>query len=118
MAVLYETVREGKGVFLVDRHEEWVRVERTSAFKELMRSKKAFIVPATIFFLVFYFLLVVLTGFTNILSAKAFGPVTWAYVYAFAQFPMTWILAHLYTSRANKWDKLVDQARHEAAEGR
>jgi uncharacterized membrane protein (DUF485 family) len=43
------------------REEEWVRVERTSAFKELARKKKAFIVPATIFFFVFYFGLPVLS---------------------------------------------------------
>jgi hypothetical protein len=30
---------------------------------------------------------------------------------------MTWILMHLYVSRANRWDDLVDRARHEAAEG-
>ncbi len=44
----------GKG-FWVERNDEWVRTERTSAFQELTRSKKAFIIPATIFFLVFYF---------------------------------------------------------------
>jgi uncharacterized membrane protein (DUF485 family) len=36
-------------------------------------------------------------------------------VYAFAQFAMTWILMHLYVSRANRWDDLVDRARREAA---
>jgi uncharacterized membrane protein (DUF485 family) len=101
----------------MEREEEWIRVERTSAFQELVRSKKAFIVPATIFFLIFYFTLPVLTAFTTVLNAKAVGPISWAYVYAFAQFAMTWILSHLYLSRANKWDKLVDRARHEAAEG-
>jgi uncharacterized membrane protein (DUF485 family) len=30
---------------------------------------------------------------------------------------MTWIIMHLYVSRANRWDELVDRARHEAAEG-
>ena len=99
------------------REEEWVRVERTSAFRELARNRKAFIVPATIFFLVFYFGLPVLAGFTTVLNGNAFGSVTWAYVYAFAQFAMTWILMHLYVSRANRWDDLVDRARHEAAEG-
>jgi uncharacterized membrane protein (DUF485 family) len=99
------------------REEEWIRVERTSAFKELARRKKAFIVPATIFFLVFYFGLPVLAGFTTILDSYAIGAITWAYVYAFAQFAMTWILMHLYVSRANRWDDLVDRARHEAAEG-
>jgi uncharacterized membrane protein (DUF485 family) len=99
------------------REEEWVRVERTSAFKELVRRKKAFIVPATIFFFVFYFGLPVLAGFTTVLNGEVIGSITWAYLYAFAQFAMTWILMHLYVSRANRWDDLVDQARHEAAEG-
>ncbi len=105
-----------KGEYMA-REEEWLRVERTSAFKELVRSKKAFIVPATIFFFVFYFGLPVLAGFTAVLDSYAIGSITWAYVYAFAQFAMTWILMHLYVSRANRWDALVDRARHEAAEG-
>ncbi len=99
------------------RDDEWVRVERTSAFNELVRSKKAFTIPATIFFLVFYFGLPVLAGFTTLLNGRAIGSITWAYVYAFAQFAMTWILMHLYVSRANRWDALVDRARHEATEG-
>ncbi|WP_119065702.1 DUF485 domain-containing protein [Rubrobacter indicoceani] len=97
------------------REGEWVRVERTPAFKQLIASKKAFIIPALIFFLIFYFGLPVLTGFTTILNASAIGPVSWAYVYAFAQFIMTWTLLHLYVSQANKWDVLVDQARVQAA---
>jgi uncharacterized membrane protein (DUF485 family) len=104
----------GKG-FWVERNDEWVRTERTSAFQELTRSKKAFIIPATIFFLVFYFGLPFLAAFTTVLNGKAVGSITWAYLYAFAQFAMTWILMHLYVSRANKWDELVDRARREAA---
>lgn len=96
-------------------HEEWVRIERTSAFKELIRSKKAFIIPATIFFMVFYFTLPFLTAFTTVLNFSVVGAITGAYVYAFAQFAMTWILAHLYLSRANKWDDLVDESRRQAA---
>jgi uncharacterized membrane protein (DUF485 family) len=101
---------------MLERQSEWLRVERTSAFKELIRSKKAFILPATIFFLIFYFGLPVLAAFTTVLNARVVGPLTLAYVYAFAQFAMTWIIMHLYVSRANKWDGLVDQARQEAAE--
>ena len=101
---------------MLERQDEWLRVERTSAFKELIRSKKAFILPMTIFFLVFYFGLPVLAGFTTVLNARVVGPLTLAYVYAFAQFAMTWIIMHLYVSRANRWDGLVDQARQEAAE--
>ena len=99
----------------VQSENEWVRVERTSAFKELIRSKRAFIIPATIFFMLFYFGLPFLAAFTTVLNVKVLGPLTLAYIYAFAQFAMTWIIMHLYVSRANKWDDLVDRARVEAA---
>jgi uncharacterized membrane protein (DUF485 family) len=101
----------------VQSENEWVRIERTGAFKELIRSKRAFIIPATIFFMVFYFGLPFLAAFTTVLNVRVLGPLSLAYVYAFAQFAMTWILMHVYVSRANKWDVLVDQARHEAAGG-
>ena len=100
----------------MERHEEWVRVERTSAFQELTRKRKAFILPATIFFLVFYFGLSFLTAFTTVLDVNVIGAINLAYIYAFAQFIMTWVLMHLYVSRANGWDNLVDRAREEAAE--
>ncbi len=101
----------------MERQDEWVRVERTSAFKELVRKRKAFILPATIFFLVFYFGLPFLTAFTTVLDANVIGAINLAYIYAFAQFVMTWVLMHIYVSRANRWDDLVDRARREAAEG-
>ena len=100
----------------MEGNNEWVRVERTESFKELIKKKKAFILPATVFFLVFYFGLPFLGAFTTVLSVKVAGPLTLAYVYAFAQFAMTWILMHVYVGQANKWDDLVDGARREAAE--
>jgi uncharacterized membrane protein (DUF485 family) len=117
----YSAGQEGRGKCgersFVERHEEWVRVERTSAFRELTQKRKAFILPATIFFLIFYFGLPFLTAFTTVLDVNVIGAINLAWVYAFAQFAMTWVLMHLYVSRANTWDDLVDQARHEAAEG-
>ena len=118
IACLQNSAEFGRGMrkeTWVDRDAEWLRVERTSAFKELVQKKKAFIIPATIFFFAFYFGLVFLAAFTTVLDGYAIGSVTWAYVYAFAQFAMTWILMHLYVSRANRWDDLVDRARQEAA---
>jgi uncharacterized membrane protein (DUF485 family) len=93
----------------------WNQIEQTSAFQELIQKKKAFLIPAVIFFLVFYMALPVLGGFTTVLDGEAIGAITWAYVYGFVQFVMTWILTHLYLNRANKWDRLVDEARQEAS---
>lgn len=98
------------------RHEEWVAVERTTAFQEYSRKRKAFLIPATIFFLLFFMGLPFLAAFTTVLNGKAVGPLTWAYIYGIAQFAMTWILMHVYVRQANKWDDLVDRARHEVAE--
>ena len=98
------------------KHEEWVRIERTSAFKQLVKSKKAFIVPATIFFMVFYFGLPILAAFTTVLNFTVVGSITGAYAYAFAQFAMTWILMHVYVSQANKWDRTIEQVLREASE--
>lgn len=98
------------------KHEEWVRIERTNAFRELVRSKKAFIIPATIFFMVFYFGLPILASFTTVLNFTVVGAITGAYAYAFAQFAMTWILMHLYVSQANKWDDKIEQVLREASE--
>ena len=115
----YKAQYEGRGKSrerrYVERHAEWVRIERSSAFAELTRKRKAFIIPATIFFFVFYFGLPFLTAFTTVLDVNVIGAINLAYIYAFAQFAMTWILMHLYVSRANGWDDLVDQARNEAA---
>ena len=98
------------------KHEEWVRIERTNAFQELVRSKKAFIIPATIFFMVFYFGLPILASFTTLLNFTVVGAITGAYAYAFAQFIMTWTLMHLYVSQANKWDNKIEQVLREASE--
>ncbi len=110
--------RSGSAGASARRGKEWDRVARTPAFEDLMRRKNAFLVPAVIFFLLFYMSLPVLAGFTTVLDGQAVGEMTWAYVFAFVQFPMTWILCHLYRNRANKWDGLIDKARQEASEGR
>lgn len=108
------TGNRGKEKFM-ERGEHWARVARTSAFQELMQRKKRFIIPATIFFLIFYMGLPVLAGFTTVLNVEIIGALSLAWIYALAQFVMTWTLLHLYVSRANKWDDIVDRVRLEAA---
>jgi hypothetical protein len=44
-----------------------------------------------------------LTAFTTVLDVNVIGAINLAWIYAFAQFAMTWILMHLYVSRANRW---------------
>lgn len=99
----------------MERGEHWSRVAQTSAFQDLMQRKKRFIIPATIFFFVFYMGLPVLAGFTTVLNVQVIGALSLTWIYVLAQFVMTWTLLHLYVSRANKWDEIVDRVREEAA---
>jgi len=84
---------------------DFVKVSQSSQFKELMKQRKRFIVPLTIFFLLFYLTLPVLTSYTTILNNPVIGDITWAWVYAFAQFVMTWILCTLYVKKSAAFDR-------------
>jgi uncharacterized membrane protein (DUF485 family) len=104
-----------------DLHTEadWKAVERSPEFRELMRRKKAFVVPATIFFLAWYFGFVFLTGYAPDFMGREFitDGLTVGYALALSQFLMTWVLGWMYMRRANRvWDPLAARVR-ESVEG-
>ncbi|HJV46280.1 MAG TPA: DUF485 domain-containing protein [Bacillota bacterium] len=87
---------------------DYSEIANSPQFKELLSKKKAFIVPMTIFFFVFYFTLPVMTSYSKVLNTPAIGSITWAWVFAFAQFIMTWTLCIIYTKKARGFDHMVD----------
>jgi uncharacterized membrane protein (DUF485 family) len=88
---------------------DWERIANTPEFKEMMSRKKRFIIPATIFFAVYYFALPILTGYFDFLNTRVTGALNWAYLFALSQFFMAWIIAILYVRNANKTDRLVEK---------
>ena len=87
---------------------EWDRIAETREFKDLIATKKTFIIPAFVFFLVYYFLLPVLVGYApNFMATKVIGEVNLAYLFALSQFFMAWIIAWLYVRAANNFDNLA-----------
>jgi uncharacterized membrane protein (DUF485 family) len=96
---------------------EWDRIAETPEFKDLIAVKKTFIVPAFVFFLVYYFLLPILVGYApGFMSTKVIGVVNLAYLFALSQFFMAWAVAWLYVRAANNFDKLAKDIIHEAEE--
>src|ERR1700758_1389567 len=86
----------------------WDRIAESTEFKDLMATKKTFIVPAFIFFLVFYFALPVLVGYApQFMAMKVIGQVNLAYLFALSQFFVAWIIAGLYVKAASDFDKLA-----------
>jgi uncharacterized membrane protein (DUF485 family) len=87
---------------------DWERVAAMSEFKTLLADKKHFIIPATIFFIVYYFALPVLVGYArDFMDIRVWGPVNIAYLFALSQFFMAWILAWAYVRTASHWDALA-----------
>ena len=90
----------------------WAALASTEEFASLLRQKRRFIVPATVFFIVYYFALPVLVGyFPEFMSRKVLGPVNLAYLFALSQFVMAWVVAWLYVRAAERFDYLYRKLR-------
>jgi len=88
----------------------WERVAAMAEFKALLGEKRRFIVPATIFFVAYYFALPVLVGYApRLMETKVLGEVNLAYLFALSQFFMAWILAALYLRVAGRFDDMAKQ---------
>lgn len=101
--------REGQETSAID----YTQIVQSQKFKNLLRQKRNFIFPLSIFFFVFYFTLPVLTSYSTVLNQDAFLNMSWAWVFAFTQFIMTWTLCTLYTKKAKSFDKMADQIKQE-----
>jgi uncharacterized membrane protein (DUF485 family) len=87
---------------------DWERVAALEEFKALLAAKRRFVVPATIFFIVYYFALPVLVGYApELMATKVAGVVNVAYLFALSQFFVAWILAALYMRAAGGFDELA-----------
>lgn len=88
---------------------EWDRIAASREFKNLVALKKLFIIPAFVFFFVFYFSLLVLVGYApEWMSIRIFRTVNLAYLFALSQFLVGWLIAWLYMKASAKFDRLTN----------
>ena len=86
----------------------WDHVASTTEFQDLMATKKVFIIPAFIFFVVYYFALPILVGYApQFMGTKVIGNVNLAYLFALSQFFVAWLIAGLYVKAAGDFDRLA-----------
>lgn len=84
----------------------WDEIAAAPEFKALLAAKVRFIVPATIFFVIYYFALPYLVGYhPELMRKKVWGEMNWAYLFALSQFFMAWIVAAFYVVVAKGWDR-------------
>src|SRR5271166_2600279 len=97
----------------------WDKIAESKDFKDLMATKKVFIVPAFIFFVLYYFALPVLVGYApQFMATKVIGQVNLAYLFALSQFFVAWIIAGLYVKAANDFDRLAKDILEKAENGK
>lgn len=94
----------------------WTAIENSREFRSLVNAKMRFIIPALVFFVVYYFALPVLVGyFPGVMERNVVGHINLAYVFALSQFAMVWIIMALYVRSARSFDaqeaQVIDAAK-------
>ena len=91
---------------------DWEEIERSDAFQELVRKRKSFVLPGTIFFLAWYMGFILLTAYAEDFMAERISEgLTVGYVLALTQFLMVLVLGLLYLRKsANVFDPLAEKA--------
>ena len=104
----------------LQEHEEidWIAAERSPEFRELIKKRRAFVLPATIFFLSWYFGFIILAGYAeDFMGESVYEGLTVGYVLALTQFIMVWVLGWLYLRVSDRvFDPLARKAAERAVE--
>ena len=88
----------------------WEAIATSRRFRELLRAKRRFVIPAMIFFVVYYFALPVLVGYARpLMERRVIGALNVAYLFALSQFAMAWIVAWLYVRAAARFDRMAQE---------
>ena len=91
---------------------DWVAAERSPEFRELVETRRRFVVPATVFFLGWYITFILLAGYApDFMGESVYEGLTVGYVLAMSQFVMVWVLGWLYLRKADRvFDPLAERA--------
>ena len=77
--------------------------QATDEFQGLRRALRRFVFPATVAFLAWYLLYVLMSGYARgFMSTKLLGNINVAYVFGILQFVSTFLIAYVYSKYAAK----------------
>jgi len=91
---------------------DWQAIERSPDFQELVRKRRSFVLPGTIFFLAWYMAFILLTAYAeDFMSERVYEGLTVGYCVALTQFLMVLVLGLMYLRRSDKtYDPLAAKA--------
>src|SRR3990170_2977286 len=101
-----------------DAMVDWEGIERSAEFRELVKRRRRFVVPATIFFLAYYMTFIIVAGYApDFMGESVYQGLTVGYCYALTQFLMVFVLGLWYLRKADReFDPLSDAAVEAAAD--
>jgi uncharacterized membrane protein (DUF485 family) len=91
---------------------DWEEIERSPEFQELVKRRKAFVLPGTIFFLAWYMGFILLVAYAeDFMSRRVYEGLTVGYCLALTQFVMVLVLGVMYLRKADhEFDPLAEKA--------
>jgi len=82
---------------------DWEKAAHSPEFEELEHSRRSWVVPATIFFMAWYFGFIILAGYaSDFMGESIYEGFTVGYLIALSQFVMVWVLAGLFLRKADR----------------
>ncbi len=85
------------------KHDAYARIHASDDFALLRRRFRAFVVPATLVFMGWYLLYVVMSNYAHdFMSEQVVGNINVALVFGLLQFASTFLIAFLYSRFANR----------------
>ena len=90
---------------------DWEAIEASPEFQELVAKRRSFVLPATIFFLVYYMAFILLAGYAeDFMGSSVYEGLTVGYCLALTQFVMVFALGIMYLKRADRdYDPLAQR---------
>ena len=100
------------------RNVDWKAIEESPEFQELIRRRRSFVLPATIFFLAYYMAFILLAGYAeDFMGSSVYEGLTVGYCLALTQFLMVFVLGIMYLRKADRvYDPLAQRVLTNAGE--
>jgi len=90
------------------QRDVWQEVASSSEFRDLVHAKLRVVIPASLFFIIYYFALPILVGYAPaLMERKIIGNVNLAYLFALSQFFVAWGIAAFYPRAASRFDSMA-----------
>jgi uncharacterized membrane protein (DUF485 family) len=91
---------------------DWEAIERSPEFQELVRRRRRFVIPCTVFFLSWYMGFILLTAYAQgFMGERIYQGLTVGYCLALTQFVMVAVLGLWYLRKADReFDPLAERA--------